>query len=170
MTLNSGSTNIFEISHSPLTNDLANILGALTDGGTLMVTNIGPGALAAGDSFKLFNAASYNGAFASVQLPPLPSGLTWNANSLNTAGTISVVIATAPVFGPISISGGRLVFSGTGGVGGGTYYLLDATNLATPLTNWMRLLTNQFDAAGNFNFTNPVGPNAPQNFYRLQLQ
>jgi hypothetical protein len=31
-------------------------------------------------------------------------------------------------------------------------------------------LTNQFDAGANFNFTNPIALNAPQNFYLLQLQ
>ena len=88
LTLASGSTNIFEISHSPLTNDSAIISGALTNGGTLIITNIGADALAAGDSFKLFNAASYSGAFASAVLPPLPAGLAWNTNSLNTNGTL----------------------------------------------------------------------------------
>jgi hypothetical protein len=38
------------------------------------------------------------------------------------------------------------------------------------VTSWPLLLTNPFDPAGNFNFTSPVNPNAPQFFYRLQLQ
>ena len=72
LTLAAGSTNIFEISQSPLTNDAAKVSGALTNGGALIVTNIGATALAAGDSFQLFNAAAYNGAFASIILPPPP--------------------------------------------------------------------------------------------------
>ena len=47
-----------------MTNSVAKIFGALTNGGTLIVTNIGAAALANGNSFKLFNAASFNGAFA----------------------------------------------------------------------------------------------------------
>ena len=43
------------------------------------------------------------------------------------------------------------------------------TNLALPLTNWTRLLTNQFDNSGNFNFTNPMDTNALQNYYLLQI-
>jgi hypothetical protein len=39
----------------------------------------------------------------------------------------------------------------------------------TPLSHWTRLLTNQFDAVGNFNFTNSLSPSSPQNFYLLQL-
>jgi hypothetical protein len=41
--------------------------------------------------------------------------------------------------------------------------------MALPLTNWTRLLTNQFDASGNFNLTNAMVTNSPQNFYLLQL-
>lgn len=169
LTLTSGCTNIFEISKLPLTNDVAKISGTLANGGLLIVTNIGVVTLAAGDSYQLFNAASYTGTFSSVQLPPLPFGLVWNTNSLDTAGTISVVLATTPVIGSISISSGGLVFSGVGGVGGGNYYLLAATNLALPQTNWTRLVTNQFDASGNFNFTNPMNINSAQSFYLLQL-
>ncbi len=117
---------------------------------------------------KLFNAASYSGGFANVVLPPLPAGLGWNTNILNTSGALSVVIIAKPVIGSVSISGNGFVFAGTGGVANGNYYLLASTNLAAPVFNWTRLVTNQFDASGNFNFTNPVGINA-QNFYMLQL-
>ena len=41
--------------------------------------------------------------------------------------------------------------------------------IAMPLINWARLLTNQFDADGNFNFTNSINTNWPQSFYVLQL-
>jgi hypothetical protein len=149
LTLSVGRTNIFEISKSPLTNDCAKIFGALTNGGTLIVTNIGT--------------------FASVILPPLAAGLAWNTNSLNTSGTLSVAIITKPVIGTVSISGGGLALAGTGGVANANFYLLGSTNLSTPVTNWTRLLTNQFDNSGNFNFTNPRGTNT-QTFYLLQLQ
>jgi uncharacterized protein with beta-barrel porin domain len=167
LTLQAGSTNIFEISHSPLTNDVAKILGALTNGGTLLVTNPSGVALAVGDSFKLFSAASCNGAFAKVTLPALPASLKWNTNLLNTSGLISIVATTPPVFGSISVSGTNLAFIGTGGVANASFYLVGTTNLTTPLSNWTRLLTNQFDAGGNFNFTNRPNTNWPQGFYRL---
>jgi hypothetical protein len=88
-----GSTNLFEISKNGgvLTNDLAAISGALKQGGSLMVTNIGTNALAAGDSFKLFNAASFSGAFTNIVLPPLASGLNWNTTTLASNGTLAVV-------------------------------------------------------------------------------
>ena len=169
LTLAAGSANIFEISKSPLTNDVAKVFGALTNGGALIVTNIGAVALTNGDSFKLFSAASYNGAFANVILPPLPAGLGWDTSAVNTNGTLSVVVAApSPVITSVVVSGDGLTFTGTGGVANANFYLLGSTNLTTPVTNWTRLLTNQFDASGYFNFTNPIG-NDPQTFYLLQL-
>lgn len=169
LTLAAGSTNIFEISKSPLTNDVAKIFGALTTGGTLIVTNISGIALAAGDSFKLFNAAGYSGSFNYLILSSLPAGLGWNTNSLNTNGTLSVVVIARPFIGSAAISGNGLVFGGTGGVANANFYLLGTTNLASPLNNWTRLLTNQFDNNGDFNFTNPVASGVAQTFYLLQM-
>jgi hypothetical protein len=142
----------------------------LTNGGTLIVTHIGATALAAGDSFKLFNAASYSGAFAKVVLPPLPAGLGWNTNSLNTNGTLSVMVVAKPCIASAANSGNGFAFTGTGGVANVNFYLLGSTNLSTPVSNWTRLLTNQFDNGGNFSFTNALNPIWPQGFYLLQLQ
>ena len=172
LTLAAGSTNIFEINPSPLTNDAANISGALTNGGTLMVTNISVNALAAGNSFRLFQAASYSGNFAKVILPALEPGLAWDTNGLNTNGVI-IVIATVspapPVFDTITLSGGNLIFSGSGGPANASYYVLTATNLAAPRANWLRLATNQFTGLGAFVFTNASPTNTLQSFYQLQL-
>ena len=168
LALAAACTNFFEITKSPLTNDVANVSGALTLGGTLIVTNIGATALVAGDSFKLFNASSYSGTFSRVILPPLPAGLGWNTNALNTGGTLSVVVIAKPFIGSASISGNGFQFAGTGGVANANFYLLGTTNLAKSLNGWTRLLTNQFDNNGNFNFTNPLTPGAAQTFYLLQ--
>jgi rhamnogalacturonan endolyase len=162
-----GCTNIFEISTGPLTNDAAKIFGALTNGGTLIVTNIGAEELSSGDSFKLFSAASYNGSFAKVILPPLATGLGWNTNSLNTNGTISVIALTSPTISGIQNDGGNLILSGSGGPSGWPYILLSTTNLSS---GWLPTATNYFDALGNFSITNAINPDQSQSFYRLQLQ
>jgi hypothetical protein len=73
-----------------------------------------------------------------------------------------------PVISNVSLGGGKLVFSGTNGFAGDTYYLWSATNLA--LGNWTLEGTNAFAGNGAFSITNPVPPGAPQKFYRLQLQ
>jgi hypothetical protein len=88
---------------------------------------------------------------------------------VNTNGTLSVVVTARPFVGRAAVAGNGFWFSGTGGVASANYYLVGTTNLATPLSNWTRLLTNQFDAAGNFNFTNPMNPSWPQSYYRLQV-
>ena len=168
LTLSSGSTSQFEISESPKTNDVANVTGAVTLGGTLIVTNVSDLNLAVGDSFKLFNATSYHGAFTNVQLPDLSAGQGWNTNALNSAGIISVVALTAPTVASIQILNGQLAISGSGGPTNWNYFVLATTNLAA--AQWTPVATNQFDAAGNFLLTNAIDPNAPQTFYRLQLQ
>jgi autotransporter-associated beta strand protein len=61
----------------------------LSYGGTLTVTNIGASPLAAGDSFTLFVASSYNTNFAITNLPALPSNLRWAWSPAS--GTLSVV-------------------------------------------------------------------------------
>jgi autotransporter-associated beta strand protein len=168
LTLAGGSTNRFEISHSPLTNDSVVVFGALTNGGTLIVTNLS-GTLAAGDSFKLFDAASYSGSFDTVILPPLDAGLTWT-NQLSTSGSIAVIsTANPPVFGAVSTSGNNLVMSGSNGTPNASFFTLAATNVTLPAASWSRVATNQFDANGYFNLTNPIDPAMPQLFYRLQL-
>ena len=170
LTLAAGSTTFVPVQHWPLTNAVVNISGTLAEGGTLIVTNSGATALAAGDSFNVFNAASYQGAFSNVVLPLLPAGLAWNTNRLNAAGALSVVVATKPVIGSIGIASNGLVFSGAAGVANADFYLLTSTNLAAPVSNWTRLLTNQFEDDGDFNFTNPLTTTSPISFYLLQLQ
>ena len=77
------------------TNDRALVATTLTEGGGLIVTNIGGDALAAGDSFKLFNAAAYAGAFSSSNLPALGLNLVWDTSRL--AGGGSLAVASLPV-------------------------------------------------------------------------
>ena len=168
--LNTMSTNYFSITTGPLSNTVAKVLGGLTCGGTLVVNNTGNAPLAEGNSFKLFNAASYSGSFAGFNLPVLPVGLGWNTGALNTNGVISVVVNTQPVIGVISLLPGGLALTGSGGVANGNFYLLSSSNLAAPLTSWMNLSTNQFDTNGDFNFTNPISPGSAQNYYILKIQ
>jgi rhamnogalacturonan endolyase len=169
LVLAAGSTNYFEISKSPLTNDVAKILGALTSGGTLVVVNIGATALTNGDSFKLLNAASYSGGFTKIVLPALVSGLAWNTNTLNTNGTISIVALTSPTISAIQKSGSNLIISGSGGTANWPYLVLATTNL---LASWSPVATNRFDASGNFTLTltNAISAGQGQAYYQLQLQ
>jgi len=168
LTLNSGSKTIVNVSHDLQTNNVISVAATFTYGGALVVSNADD-PLQGGDAFPLFNAPAFAGNFSGITLPALTPGLYWDTSTLPTDGTIRVGIETPPVIGGISASGGKLVLSGTGGVTNGTYYVLTSTNIATPVTNWLRLLTNQFDGSGNFSSTNIINPGSPQSFYLLQL-
>jgi autotransporter-associated beta strand protein len=170
LTLATGSTTLIQVQHLPLTNNAAKITGTLAEVGTLWVTNTGTSALTNGDSFQLFNATSYSGAFTSLVLPSLAGNLLWNTNTVNTSGALSVVALTSPTIAHLNLAGGNLIISGSGGVNSWPYYLMASTNLTLPAAQWTRVATNQFDTSGNFVLTNAINSTWPQTFYRLQLQ
>ncbi|MCX6895816.1 MAG: glycosyl hydrolase family 28-related protein, partial [Verrucomicrobia bacterium] len=77
-------------SSSPANSDrLVIIAEPFTFGGTLTVTNSGI-ALQPGDTFTLFTATNYTGAFAATNLPPLPGWMFWDTSKLNVDGFITV--------------------------------------------------------------------------------
>ncbi len=82
------------------TNDQFQVAGTLNYGGSLIVTNLSPTALVAGDRFPLFTAGSYAGGFISITLPPLPAPLSWT-NRLLVDGSIEIIAPPA-----IAMSGG----------------------------------------------------------------
>jgi hypothetical protein len=89
------------------------------------------------------------------------------------AKTVDLVVAaplSPPRFTGFLLTGNSFVLSGTDGVPGWPYYVLASTNIALAINQWQRTATNVFDSAGNFQFTNNLDPNAPQQFFRLQLQ
>jgi len=162
---------VMEISKSAsvLANDHLQVAGTLTYGGSLTVSKLGPDALSAGDQFILFSADEYAGAFSSVALPALGSGLGWT-NCLVQDGSIAVVEAARPLqFTSVTGTDSQLQFSGSGGAFNGAYHVLAATNVALPLAQWTPIATNLFDNAGNFHFTNTIAPGVPQKFYRLRF-
>lgn len=93
--LGASGTAMIEINQANGTRDLANVAGTLTYGGTLQVTNLA-GTLANGNSYKIFQATAYAGAFASYNLPALAANLAWDVTALTTSGTISVVATNDP--------------------------------------------------------------------------
>jgi autotransporter-associated beta strand protein len=169
LNLNPGASCLMKLNKSALTNDSISGMTTVAFGGALTVTNLA-GTLASGDTFTLFNAMNYTGAFAGVTLPPLAAGLNWNTNNL-AGGVISVAgtLVAQPVITGIFASGPNLVFSGTGGPAGSNYSVVTTSNLTVKLTNWTLLATNQFGAGGNFSFTNIISPAKPQLFFRLRV-
>jgi hypothetical protein len=84
----------------------------ITYGGTLSLTNLA-GSLTASDTFKLFSATNYAGAFSAVT-PAVPSpGLGWNTNTLSTDGILRLVatVNTTPTNITATVSGNQLTLS-----------------------------------------------------------
>ena len=81
----------------------------------------------------------------------------------------AAIPVTPPVITNTVLTGTNLVFAGYGGSVGAAYYVVGATNAATPLINWTRLATNTFDAAGTFTVTNPVKAALGRQFFRLEV-
>jgi hypothetical protein len=169
LTLAAGSVTFIPVQPATMTNGAAAILDTLTEGGTLVVTNLG-GVLADGSRFKLFNASHFLGTFDSFDLPPLPAGGIWSTARLNVDGSLGVISTNLPAIHGFTASKNQLHLSGAGGTPNGYYSVLASTNLLLPIAGWVSLLTNQFDAAGDFSCTNIPAAVGSQTFYRLQVQ
>jgi autotransporter-associated beta strand protein len=149
LTLASGSFTRMEINKTAATKDQIVGVNSLAYGGTLVVSNLS-GTLTTSDSFKLFTASSYAGAFASI-VPAPAAGLAWNASTLATDGTLRIV-AGNPSPGTItnSVVGGILKLSWSP-LDIGNYQLQAQTNtLSVGLsTNWVvvpgSINTNKMD-------------------------
>ena len=94
-TLSLAGTTAMHLNKAPMTNDQVRGITTLTYGGTLMVTNLA-GTLAAGDNFKLFDAAHYSGSFAAIS-PATPGiGIIWDRSYLPVDGTLRVTNSNSP--------------------------------------------------------------------------
>jgi hypothetical protein len=151
------------------TNDSILCSKTLTYGGTLIVTNSGPGQLVDGDTFRLFNAATNLSAFSATNLLSLDPGFRWDTSGLGT-GVVRVVYVGLgePEFQSVGLSETNLIFAGSNGVMGLSYYLLTSTNLNLSMWNWKPVLTNTFGPGGSFSNAVPVNPHEDVRFYRLQ--
>jgi autotransporter-associated beta strand protein len=84
-----------------LTNNLCRASGTITYGGTLLLTNLGTSPMQVGDSFKIFDAPAYAGAFTNIVAP---AGYTFTS-TLTTDGRVTVATGlpnTAPVLNELS--------------------------------------------------------------------
>ena len=74
-----------------------------------------------------------------------------------------------PRISSLNVSGATLTITATNGPANAAFVLLESHTLTLPLTQWIPVLTNAFDASGCLNLsTNVVNPNNPQRFYTLR--
>jgi hypothetical protein len=162
-----GGTTIIKLNGSG-TNDVVQAEANIMYGGNLNLANISGAPMVAGDTFQIFNAANYSGSFGSITPATPGAGLAWDKTQLG-SGMISVVAGgSSPVVSTIRLSGGNLIFSGTGGTANAGYSVLTTTNLTTSLTNWSVLSTGKFDGSGAFSVTNAIGSGSGQGFFTIR--
>jgi hypothetical protein len=170
LTFAPGSTAYIRVQHSPRTNNFAEVIGTLTESGTLAVSNANGSTFAAGDRFKLFDATNYTGSFASFTFPSLVGNLSWSPALLNVDGSLWVVSTVPPAITHTLVTPNNLVLSGTGGTPNWNYYVLMATNITLPTSQWSRVATNSYDGFGNFTFTNQIDRTLPAALFKVQSQ
>ena len=162
LTFQAGSTNVMDLDAAAHTNDLITGMTSVSYGGRLIVTNLG-GTFAAGDSFKLYSAESYTGAFASLSLPALNGSLLWS-NRLALDGTLAVVspVSTTPAIVTFAVTAGSLTLSWPADHAG--WRLEAQTNIPGQglSTNWVAL---GFERTNSASF--PLNLNTGSVFYRL---
>ncbi len=151
-------------SGSSLTNDSLQVMGQLSCGGSLTVTNIGaPPAM--GDTFKLFYAPSFSGSFGNVNLPRLDTGLMWDSSQLTRNGTIAVVPRSSPQILPVVSNGSNLQLQIQTAVN--FNYVLETTPSLLPAV-WMSLSTN-LGSGGLLTLTVPADQYQFSRFFRLRV-
>lgn len=162
LALLAGSINVFEVSAAGC--DQIRGLTSVFFGGKLQVALVG--ALNGGETFKLFEAANYVGAFDAIELPTLSEGLEWDTTQLPVDGTLRVTGGGDIQISQMSLAGdGNFQMSGTYGTVNAAYRVLATTNVADP-ESWVEVGNGNF-AAGNFSFTDLVSTNYPRRFYRV---
>ena len=154
-----------ELNKSLQTNDVVRSFSTINYGGTLRLTNLA-GVLNLTDTFRLFVASNYTGAFTNIIPPTTGTGLAWDTSQLPVNGALRLAPLPKPGINSAVLSGNKLVLNGTNGIPGGVYMLLTSTNLATPLSSWLPLTTNSFDFSGRFSYTNSI--TVPQQFFIIQ--
>ena len=137
---------------TPLADEIVFPGGALNYAGTLVITNVGA-SLQANDTFTLFNAASYTGAFVTTVVP---AGDTVDTTPLLSNGSVVVTVGTgavSPIPLGLGVAGGVLTFTWADG----SFSLQTATNVAGPYVT--------VDGSASGFTTNTTS--APQMFFRL---
>jgi autotransporter-associated beta strand protein len=171
LTLQPGSITSMQINKGAASSDLITGLSTTTLGGILNITNLS-GTLTAGDSFELFAATNYAGAFTAINPATPGPGLRWDLAGVSIGGLLRVFSTNnvaAPTIATSSVSGSVLTLTGTGGTANDTFLILTSTNLQAPLSTWTQVGSGAFDGSGNFSATAAV-PGAKQSFFVVQPQ
>jgi len=153
--------------------NLTNIVATSISAGSPITLTIG--SLSGVTTGVLYPLISYTGTdpYSSLNLS-LPAGYSGSLKDDASSDLVELQLSVVPPSTPpkitgISISGATLTFSATNGQAGGTFTLLETTNLQLPVSQWTPVFTNMFNGSGNINLsTNVVNPHIPDEFYLIE--
>jgi len=89
-------------------------------------------------------------------------------------GTGTITVLTGPAaplpatIRAVSISGGNISISGTGGTPSGSYHVLSASNVSAPLNSWSVVAGGSFAGDGSFSVNIPITAGQPLQFYVIK--
>jgi hypothetical protein len=129
------------------------------------------------NGFSLTNGTYSFATLNSTYPGNFPATWTQQTNSTATSGSGEIIVGNVVVGPPstphithISLSGTSLSISATNGTAGGSWTLLQTTNIALPLIQWQTNCAGSFDGGGNLS-TNIVNTATNrQEFYLLKAQ
>jgi autotransporter-associated beta strand protein len=153
-------------SGSTLTSDRVQVSSQIAYGGTLKLDLSGD-PLASGDTFQLFSASGYSGAFPTF-VPSTPGpGLAWYSSTLAVDGNIRVL--SVPIATGTTKIGTNMTVTGNHGPPSLTYVVISSLNATSPRDFWTPVATNSFDASGNYSFTVPIQRNTQKRFFSIWI-
>jgi hypothetical protein len=103
-----------------------------------------------------------------------PASWTPQNGSAFSTGSGQIVVGNTPPPTPqiakISLTGATLSLSVTNGTAGGSWILLQSTNVALPLSQWQTNIMGTFDGGGNLSTNVPNTATNIQEFYIFRMQ
>ena len=168
LTFTAGTTADFEVGRNgpAVVNDQVRGLTSVTYGGTLKITVVG--GLNGGEVFKLFSASAYSvNSFDAFDLPPLPTGLSWDYSQLTVDGTLRVLGGNINVAQVGRAPDGNFQMGGTSASTNEAYRIFATTNITDPLS-WVEVGNGNF-TDGVFSFTDLNSTNYTRRFYRVTM-
>ena len=85
----------------------------------------------------------------------------------DTFDILTAPVVTGLVFTQAMLTANGVAMAGSGGTANAFYQVLGATDLATPVSQWILVNYANFDSAGRFAITNPFPSILPSVFYRV---
>lgn len=143
-----------------------NLQAGVTTSGTVNVALSGTALTAGTMPLIAYTGISPFGSLTFVPPPGFAGTLSDNGSVISVTLVVSAPTKNANITRTF-LSGTNLVIQGTNNNTPNTnfhYEVLGTTNVATPLSNWIPIVTNAFNSDGTFDYTNPITPGTPQQF------